>query len=107
MKGSGKGSIGSTAGVLGAGLLACAACCAGPLLAVVGSLGAASLLGAYWIPGLLTVAVLAAIVVTALLVRRRRAKACRLPAGRVAVDIQLSRPGDDEPVLSGSGPSTR
>ena len=32
-------------GAIGIAILACAACCAGPLIAVVGSIGAASLLG--------------------------------------------------------------
>ena len=100
-------SIASTAAVVGAAVLACAACCAGPLLAIVGSVGAASLLGAYWIPGLLVVAVLAGIVVTVLMVRRHRAKACRLPSSRVDVDIQSARSRDDESALSGSGPSAR
>ncbi|GAA1788334.1 hypothetical protein [Agromyces lapidis] len=98
-----KRSLASTAAVIGAAVLACAACCAGPLLAIVGSVGAASLLGAYWVPGLLVVAVLAGIVVTVLLVRRRRAKACRLPASRVDVEIQPTRSQDDEAALSGAG----
>jgi len=99
-----KKSIASTAAVIGAAVLACAACCAGPLLAIVGSVGAASLLGAYWVPGLLVVAVLAGIVVTVLLVRRHRAKACGLPASRIDVKIQPARSRDDEAALSGSGP---
>ncbi|GAA1817349.1 hypothetical protein GCM10009749_29140 [Agromyces neolithicus] len=99
-----KRAVRSTAGILGAGILACAACCAGPLLAFVGSLGAASLLGAYWVPALLAVTVAAGIILTVLLIRRRRAKACRLPASRVDVSIQ-PRAQDDSPVLSGSRPS--
>jgi hypothetical protein len=103
MKGE-KKSIASTAAAVGAAVLACAACCAGPLLAIVGSIGAASLLGAYWIPALLVVAVLAGIAVTVLLVRRHRAKACRIPASRVDVEIQPAHSRDDEATLSGSGP---
>lgn len=97
----------STFAVVGAGVLACAACCAGPLLAIAGSVGAASLLGAYWIPGLLVVAVLAGIVVTILLVRRHRAKACRLPATPGAVDIQPARTRDEQASLSGADASAR
>jgi len=100
-----KRSIASTSGLIGAAVLACAACCAGPLLGVIGGLGAASLLGSYWIPGLLAVTVLAGIAVAVLLVRRHRAKACRLPADRVPVEIRASRPRDEERVLSDSGPS--
>jgi len=96
-----KKSIASTVAVIGAAVLACAACCAGPLLAIVGSVGAASLLGAYWIPGLLLVAGLAGSVATVLLVRRHRAKACRLPASRVEVEIQPTHTHDDEAALSG------
>ncbi|NYG20010.1 mercuric ion transport protein [Agromyces hippuratus] len=102
-----KKSIASTSAVIGAAVLACAACCAGPLLAIVSSVGAASLVGAYWIPGLLAVAVLAGIVVTVLLIRRHRARACQLPATRVAVDIQPAPSRDDEPSLSGPGPVAR
>lgn len=98
--------MGPTAAVVGAAVLACAACCAGPLLAIVGSVGAASLFGAYWIPGLLTVAMLAGIAVTVLLVRRHRAKTCVLPATRVDVDIEPARSRDDVTLLSGYGSST-
>ncbi|WP_022890246.1 hypothetical protein [Agromyces italicus] len=102
-----KNSIASTIAVIGAAVLACAACCAGPLLAIAGSVGAASLLGAYWVPGLLAVTVLAGVVVSVLLVRRHRAKACRLPASRVDVEIQPARNRDDEAAVSGSGPVAR
>lgn len=86
-------------------MLACAACCAGPLLAIVGSVGAASLLGSYWIPGLLVMVVLAGIAVTILLIRRRRAKACRLPASRIHADL-LRAPSEDDgaAALSSPGP---
>ena len=93
------------AGLIGAAVLACAACCAGPLLGVVGGLGTASLLGSFWIPGLLAVTVLAGVVAAILLIRRHRVNACRLPADRVPVEIRASRPRDDERVLSDSGAS--
>ncbi|MDF2508252.1 MAG: hypothetical protein K0Q52_2111 [Microbacterium sp.] len=95
-------SIASAVAAVGAAVLACAACCAGPLLAIIGSVGGASLLGSYWIPGLLVIALLAGIVVTMLLVRRHRAKACRLPAAPVAVDIQPAPNRNDPAPLSGS-----
>lgn len=100
-----KKSLGTTAAVVGAAVLACAACCAGPLLAIIGSVGAASLLGAYWIPGLLVVATLAGLTMTILLVRRHRAKACVLPTTRVNVDVEPARSRNDETSLSTSGPS--
>lgn len=83
-----KRPVRTGAGILGVGVLACAACCAGPLIAFAGSIGAASLLGAYWMPALLIVALIAGVVLTVLLVRRRRAKACRVPAAPIAVSIQ-------------------
>jgi hypothetical protein len=100
-------SFASIVPVIGGGVLACAACCAGPLLAIAGSVGVASLLGAYWIPALLVIAVLAGIVVTVLLHRRHRAKACRIPATRVAVEIQSVPSRDHEASLSGLGPSAQ
>lgn len=102
-----KKPIASTFAVVGAAVLACAACCAGPLLAIAGSVGAASLLGAYWIPALLAVAVLAGIVVTILLVRRHRAKACRLPVTPGAVESQPARTRNEPASLSGSEASAR
>jgi hypothetical protein len=91
-------------GAIGLGVLACAACCAGPLIAVVGSVGAASLLGAYWVPGLLVVVAAAAAVLAVLLVRRRRANACTVPAGPTTIELQTTRP-DAVRVVSGPGPS--
>jgi hypothetical protein len=76
---SAKLSKRSTVGFVGAGILACAACCAGPLLAIVGGVGIASAVGAVWVPVLAGVAAVAAIAVTVLLVRRHRATTCELP----------------------------
>jgi len=98
-------SIASTAAVIGAAVIACAACCAGPLLAIISSVGAASLLGAYWIPGLLAITLVAGIGVTVLLVRRHRAKACRVPASAVADSIRPASSPNDLGSLSDSGPS--
>lgn len=93
----------TTLGFASAAVLACAACCAGPLLALVGGVGAASFLGAYWIPGLLAITAVAGIIVTVLLVRRARAKACQLPADRISVELLATRPAGDERPLSASG----
>lgn len=93
----------ATLGLVGGLVLACAACCAGPLLALVGGVGAASLVGAYWIPGLLAIAALAGIIVTVLLIRRARAKACQLPAQRTSVELLTTRPAGDERAVSASG----
>ncbi|MFB9643981.1 hypothetical protein [Agromyces lapidis] len=74
------------------------------MIALVGSIGAASLLGAYWVPGLLVVVAAAAAAFGVLLVRRRRAKACTVPAGPRMIDLPTTRP-DAERVVSGPGPS--
>jgi len=79
-------------GVLVAGIVACAACCAGPIIAIVGGVGVASLLGSYWAPALLIVTALAVGVTAWLMVRRRRAKACAVPQSPQPIDLQTTRP---------------
>lgn len=62
--------------VVGAGVVAlgaCAVCCAGPVLAVLGGLSIASLAGAVWIPALAIVAVIALAALVWVLRKRRRA----------------------------------
>ncbi|MGW3661027.1 hypothetical protein ACWD6R_37725 [Streptomyces sp. NPDC005151] len=58
-----------------AALAACAVCCAGPLLAVLGGIGLTSAVGAFWMPALAVVAAGAGISFV-LVRRRRRAVAC-------------------------------
>ncbi|MEW1757603.1 hypothetical protein AB0393_13955 [Streptomyces cyaneofuscatus] len=59
---------------------ACAVCCAGPLLAVLGGIGVTSAIGALWMPVLAVLAVTAA-VGFAVVRRRRKPTACRtIPA---------------------------
>ncbi|WP_245173652.1 hypothetical protein [Streptomyces aureus] len=62
-----------TLGVGAAVAAACAVCCAGPLLAVLGGLGVTSAVGALWMPALAIPAIAAGLGV--LVVRRRRRKA--------------------------------
>lgn len=84
-------------GTVGAGIAAvaaCAVCCAGPLLAVLGGLGAASALASFWVPGLAVVAVVAA-VGAYVLHRRRRAAACRTQAGPVDLGLPAVGPARD------------
>ncbi|MGP4012492.1 hypothetical protein [Streptomyces sp. 4N124] len=67
-------------GAFGAGafaVAACAVCCAGPLLAVLGGIGVTSAIGALWVPVLAVLAVAAGLGVL-LLRRRRRTAACRI-----------------------------
>ncbi|MEU8942569.1 hypothetical protein OHU17_05800 [Streptomyces goshikiensis] len=76
-------------GTVGAGLAAvaaCAVCCAGPLLALLGSIGAASALASFWIPALAVVAA-AATTGAYVLHRRRRATACKTTPGPVDLGL--------------------
>ena len=61
-------------------------CCAGPLLALLGGLGAASEVEAIWVPAL---ALLAVVAVVALVVvrRRRRVSACASAPGPVELGL--------------------
>ncbi|MFJ8978746.1 hypothetical protein [Streptomyces sp. NPDC102282] len=80
-------------GTVGAGIAAvaaCAVCCAGPLLALLGGLGTASALASFWVPALAVVAVAAA-VGAYVLHRRRRAAACARTTG--SVDLGLPAVG--------------
>lgn len=90
-----SGRRSSDRSVLGAGLLAvaaCAVCCAGPLLAVLGGIGAASVMGAIWIPALAVVAVAVAPAAVWVHRRRRRASACQTGPGPVDVGMPTRIP---------------
>ena len=86
--------------VAGAGVVAlgaCAVCCAGPVLAVLGGLSIASLAGAVWIPALAVVAVIALVGMVWVLRKRRRATSTEpvdlgMPA--VSAPTRASRVGD-------------
>ncbi len=86
MKTAGKDGV----SVVGLGAAACAACCAGPILAFLGGLGIAGLASTLLIGAiglLITVAALAAVVVV-----RRRRSACEVPVdGPVVVAIPARR----------------
>jgi hypothetical protein len=77
--------FGASAVALGA----CAVCCAGPLLAVLGSLSIASLAGAAWIPALAAVAAVALVGIVWVLRKRRRAT-CATPTS----PVDLGMPGE-------------
>lgn len=90
-------------GTLAAGaaaLTACAVCCAGPLLAVLGAIGVTSAIGALWMPVLAALAV-AAIVAFVVVRRRRRAAACRTTPARTDLGMPTVRPApkDSAPSL--------
>ena len=77
------------AGAIAAALGACAICCAGPLLAVLGGLSIASLAASVWIPALAVVAAAAAAAVVVVLRRRRRATCS---TGASTVDLGMPTP---------------
>ncbi|MGW5276936.1 hypothetical protein ACWEQP_31240 [Streptomyces sp. NPDC004044] len=58
-----------------AAVAACAVCCAGPLLAVLGGIGLTSAVLAFWIPALAVSAAVAGLAFV-LIRRRRRSAAC-------------------------------
>ena len=82
-------------GVLGVGTVACAACCAGPILGFLTAAGIASLLGAvvFGAVGLIAVLVVAGILYR----RRRRQRACATPPGSTRVEAPTLRAPDDVP----------
>jgi hypothetical protein len=90
------GLAGIGAGV--AALAACALCCAGPLLALLGGVGLLSAAGAVFIPVLAILALAAAVGVIWLL-RRRRAAACRIPAGVVELGTPTLPPARQPPPI--------
>lgn len=80
-------------GVLGVGVAACAACCAGPVLGFLAATGIASALGAvaFGTVGLLVVLAVAAVVYQR---RRRTARACApTPSGPIPLDAPQLRSG--------------
>lgn len=74
---------------MGVGLtavVACDVCCAGPLLAALGGVGAASALASFWVPALSVVAG-AAVAGACVLHRRRSTAACDSGPGLVDVGL--------------------
>jgi hypothetical protein len=83
---------------VGVAALGCAACCAGPILSVVGGIVATSALGAVFVPALVVLAVLA-VITAGLLMRRRHASAA--PGDRTGATVELGVPD-----VAGVGDST-
>jgi mercuric ion transport protein len=74
---------------LGIGAAACVACCAGPIVAVLGGLGVAGLASTLVIGGVGLVVTAAAVVAYAVV--RRRPTACAVPDGDVPVAAPIRR----------------
>jgi hypothetical protein len=75
------------AGVVGVGAVACAACCAGPILGFLAAAGVTAALGAV----LFGVVGVAAVVVAALVWRRMRVRRC-LPVAAPAEPVAMAAP---------------
>ncbi|SNT59618.1 hypothetical protein [Actinacidiphila glaucinigra] len=78
-----------TIGVGVAALVACAVCCAGPLLAVLGGIGIPCAIGALWVP-VLAVQAAAALVAVIFIVRRRRRRP--VPCHTIPTHADLGMP---------------
>ena len=78
------------AGILGIGAVACAACCAGPILAFLGGLAAISL-GAAVLVGSVGLAIATAALLAFIAWRRKRSTTCDVPVS-VAVAAPTRRP---------------
>jgi hypothetical protein len=76
-----RSTVGSLTAVT-AFVVACAVCCAGPLLAVVAGLSLTTAIGALWVPGLALVTI--ASVATAWWLRARSEARCAQPSGAKA-----------------------
>ena len=79
-----------TVAVAGVGAVACAACCAGPILGFLAAIGLGTAAGfAVFGTAALVVGALATVIV--LRRRRRRANACAAIPGQVAVEMPIVR----------------
>ncbi|MFG2336215.1 hypothetical protein [Streptomyces yangpuensis] len=77
----------SLLGVGGLAVLACVACCIGPIVAFLGGLGVLSAVGALWVPALAAVTAGALAATAWVLHRRRRAAACGTAPGPVDLGL--------------------
>jgi hypothetical protein len=84
-----KTDVKTGAGVLGVGAVACAACCAGPIIGFLAGVGLTAAVGAvlFGVVGLVVV-----LAVAAVLWRRRRTRRCQ-PAPTEPVDVEAPRLG--------------
>lgn len=75
--------------ILGVGAAACVACCAGPILALLGAIGLGTVLGVLLFGAAgLTVAAIGAVI---LIPRRRRRQACEISDAPVPVEMPKVR----------------
>lgn len=79
------------AAILGVGAIACAACCAGPIVGFLAAIGLGTAVG-FALFGVAAIALGAIAIVIVLGRRRRRANSCAAPPGPVAVESPVVRP---------------
>jgi hypothetical protein len=75
--------------IIGVGVAACAACCAGPVLGVLAAIGLGTAAG-FVLFGSIAILVGAAVTAFVLVRRRRRAAACALTDAPAPVPIELN-----------------
>ena len=79
-----------TAAVIGVGAVACAACCAGPILGFLAAIGLGTAAG-FALFGLVAVGAVAIVIVIVVRRRRRHADSCAASPGPVAVEMPIVR----------------
>jgi hypothetical protein len=82
----------NNASVIGLGIAACAACCAGPILAVLAAIGLGTVAG-FVLFGTITIVIGTAIAAFVVILRRRHTQACSSSesSGRVPVELTNTR----------------
>jgi len=78
-----------SATVVGLGVAACAACCAGPILAVLAAIGLGTVAG-FVLFGTIAIVIGAAIAAFVVILRRRRAQACSSSESSGPVPVELT-----------------
>jgi len=86
-----RGATKRGAGVIGVGVVACAACCAGPILGALAAIGIASAVG-YLLAGVAALVVGTAAAAWFVVRRRARQRAC-VPDRVVSVGVPTTRRG--------------
>ena len=81
-----------TASILGIGVAACAACCAGPILGVLAAVGLGTAVG-FALFGTIAILIGATVLAVVVIRRRRRAQACSSSDSSVPVPVELTNMG--------------
>lgn len=84
-------------GIVGVGAAACFACCAGPILAILGGVTMAGVAGTMFVGAASLIIAVAAAVADLVVRRRRQAAACALAAAPVPVTVTAKPAPSDAP----------